>query len=94
MPAERFHPSEFIKDEMKARGWSMGYLASLMSGDFQENFLALDLYFHVHDENLRMGQDVIDDFAKIFGVSKEFFQNLENMWVSHRIAIREGGKDD
>lgn len=61
----------------------MEYLASRMSGDFQDNYLALDLYFHVHNSNLRMGQDVIDDFAKKFGVSKEFFQKLENMWVKY-----------
>lgn len=82
-PAEIFHPSEFIKEEMNARGWSQEYLASLMSGDFQDNYLALDLYFNVHNSNLRMGQDIIEDFEKIFGVSKEYFQNLEEMWIKY-----------
>lgn len=82
-PAEIFHPSEFIKDEMNARGWTKEYLASLMSGDYCVNCTALDLYFNVHDSNLRMGQDIIEDFGKIFGVSKKYFQNLEEMWIKY-----------
>ena len=68
---------------MNARGWSQEYLAGLMSGDYQVNYVALYFYFNIHDANLRLGQYVIDDFAKIFGVSKEFFQNLEEMWIKH-----------
>lgn len=70
---------------MNARGWTKEYLASLMSGDYFVNCVALDLYFTVHDANLRMGQDAINDISRIFGVSKEFFQNLEEMWIKHNL---------
>lgn len=87
-PAEIFHPSEFIKDEMRDRGWTKEYLASLMSGDYLVNYAALDLYFNAHDSDLRMGQDLIDDFEKIFGVSKEYFQNLEEMWIKYNNSLK------
>ena len=34
---ERFHPSEYIQDELDARGWSLDELAIRMGGDFGVN---------------------------------------------------------
>jgi HTH-type transcriptional regulator / antitoxin HigA len=80
IPAEVFHPSEFIIEEMEARGWTRDDLALRMGGDFGINRLSLDFYFEVGptDPNLLMGDG--DDFARAFGVSAEFFRNLEAVW--------------
>ena len=45
IPAEIFHPSEFIQDEMYAHGWTRLDLAKKMTGNLLENMIALDLYF-------------------------------------------------
>jgi hypothetical protein len=46
-PAEAFHPSEFITEEMEARGWDRDELARRMGGGFAVTRLALDLYLDV-----------------------------------------------
>ena len=83
IPAEVFHPSEFIQDEMYARGWTRLDLAKKMTGNLLENMIALDLYFVVHARGLRMGNYVIADLALAFSVSEDFLRNLERMWISH-----------
>lgn len=68
---EAVHPSEFIGEELAARGWSRWHLARLMSGDRCQNRLILDMYFEVGptERNLRMG-DIADDLGRAFGVVK------------------------
>ncbi len=80
--AEVFHPSEFIIDEMEARGWDLDELARRMGGDFAINRLSLDLYFIVgpKEPDLLIGDG--EDFALAFGVSAEFFRNLEAAWLA------------
>lgn len=83
IPAEVFHPSVFIQDEMDARGWTRDELARRMGGDFAVTRLSLDLYFSVHSRNLRMGEESISSFAKAFGGSEDYFVNLEKAWIEH-----------
>lgn len=80
IPAEMFHPSVFILDELKARGWTLDDLALRMGGDFSINRLALDLYIAVgpDEPDLLLGDG--EDFARAFGTSPEFFRNLEAGW--------------
>jgi plasmid maintenance system antidote protein VapI len=80
MPAEVFHPSEFIRDEMDARGWTRDDLALRMGGDFAINRVGLELYFEAGptEPDLLIGDG--KDFARAFGVSAEFFLNLERAW--------------
>ncbi|QPQ55610.1 hypothetical protein IC614_03130 [Allosphingosinicella flava] len=80
--AEAFHPSEYIADELDARGWSTLDLARRMPGDVQTNLLAVDLYLTVGPENrdLRLG-DCAASIGDALGVSAAFFNNLEAAWL-------------
>ena len=76
------HPSVFIQEEMDARNWDRWALARRMGGDSGLNRLCLDLYFEVGPEktNMRLG-DTADKLAVAFGMSAEFFRNLEALWL-------------
>jgi hypothetical protein len=80
------HPSEYILEEMAARGWTRDHLALAMCADRADEQewsiwrLAVDLYFAVGpgDCNLRINPEA---FARAFGVSEQFFVNLEQAWL-------------
>ena len=83
-PAEVFHPSEFILDEMKARGWSRDDLALRMGGDFGIARLSLDFYLDVGptEPDLRIGSEGATGFAAAFGTDPDYFLNLEKSWLA------------
>ena len=82
-PAECWHPSVFIQEEMDARGWNLDELALHMGGSVVVNRAALDLYFGVGptEAGLRIGDG--EDFARAFGVDAEFFLALEAAWLKY-----------
>jgi len=82
-PAEAFHPSEFIVEEMEARGWSRDDLALRMPGEYGVNRLALDMYFDVgpYEPTMRLG-DMADVFGAAFGIAGVFFKRLEEQWLA------------
>lgn len=88
IPAECFHPSELIRDEIEARGWSLDDLAMRMAGRDREQFgiqrLALDFYFDVGptEPDLRMGEDSARMMAAVFDVDTDYFINLERAWLA------------
>ena len=86
--AERVHPSEFIQDELDARGWSLDELAVRMGGSAPHNRLALDLYMEVGagEKDLRLGMDMAAQLAAAFETSAELWLNLERQWLSPRIT--------
>lgn len=81
------HPTEFIEDELLARGWTADELAARMCEGKQENWgihrLALDFYFEIgpDDTNMRLGEASTKAIASAFGVNPDFFTNLENAWL-------------
>lgn len=83
MPAEVFHPSEYITEEIEARGWTLDRLAHEMGGDYGITRLALDLYIEVGptEPALRIGQHTADQLAKAFGTSADLWTNLEAAWL-------------
>jgi len=83
IPAEAFHPSEFIKDELEARGWTMSDLARRMTGDYGINYVALDFYLGIGAETpgLRLGDAT--DICRAFGVDEKYLANLERAWLDH-----------
>lgn len=91
------HPSEFIKDEMEARGWTLKDVAARMGvvplHDYGLHYLALEMYFAVHEPNLRIGQDTADALGRAFGVNPQFFLNLEAAWLASLPANQLSGKE-
>lgn len=89
--AKDMHPSSFIQDEMTARNWTRYRMAIAMAassaGDPSISLLCLDLYLEVGDDyaNLRLG-DMADEIAGAFGISRDFFINLENAWLAAQPA--------
>ena len=76
------HPSTFIAEEMEARGWDRIHLAARMGGEVGMNLLCIDMYFIVGptQANMRLGQDTAKQFSAAFGISPEYFLNLEKAW--------------
>ena len=81
--AEAFPPGEFIQDELDARGWTTTDLAIRMGGDPRFNKLVVDMLVHVRAKGLSIGEETAERLAKAFGVSKQFFLNLDKSWQDH-----------
>jgi len=81
IPAEVFHPSVFILEELSAREWSFVDLAQRMPGGFLVNLLALQKYLNITPENIRLG-DLAYGLAAAFGSSPEYWENLEKAWLA------------
>ena len=78
------HPSDFIAEEMLARGWSADDLALRMSDGTDYDFgicrLSLDFYDSVGptEPKMMMGVNTAERLAKAFDVSPEYFLALED----------------
>lgn len=88
--AEAFHPSEYIAEELEARGWTLDDLAAQTvheSGPLVAR-LGWDLYF-LCDPDMRMGWAGARDLAAAFGTGEAVWLNLEKAWLAAG-APREG----
>lgn len=82
IPAEVFHPSAFIQDELTARGWDLAEMIQRGGTDDPWlDLLAWQMYFSVHEPGLIIGEDGIKQLSRAFDVSEEFFRNLERFWI-------------
>ena len=80
---ERFHPSEFIREEMEARGWDDVDTARRMGGDPATSLLELQMYLAVGetgDPRLRLGSTA-QKLSQAFGTSAKFWLNLERAFL-------------
>lgn len=96
IPAEAVHPTEYILEELEARGWTLDDLAAKTPGDFGLNRLAMDFYL-LQDEGVRLGEAGAEGLAAAFGTSKELWLNLERAWLDWKRATRiadEGTRDE
>lgn len=84
-PAEAFHPSVFILEELEARCGTLPDLAERMGGDATVNQLALELYLTIGptDKNILLGQEMAKQLETAFGTSAQFWLNLHECWVKH-----------
>lgn len=80
VPAEVFPPGDFIAAEMEARGWTSEDVARRMPGDFLVNMCCVDMILNVHDTNLLLDAETAAGLAAAFGVSAQYFLNLDAMW--------------
>ena len=74
IPAQCFHPGEYIKDEMEARGWDVAELAKRMSVHEMPVELVVSL--------IECKQDITTNIAfglrRAFGTSAGLWLNLQN----------------
>lgn len=82
-----FHVSEYIEDELQARGWTRAELAVRMAGEnatddgVQITALALDLLMACkHDTRVRLGKQA-EQLAAAFGTSAETWRKLHESWL-------------
>lgn len=81
IPAESFHPAEYIEDELQARGWSYADLAQRMGmDDFDLHLCEIDLYLTRHP-GLRMDQQFAESIGRAFGTGAETWLGLEKSWL-------------
>lgn len=76
--AEAFPVIEFIKDEARARRWSMWEVARRMGGDASRNKLALEII--EADPTVFLGYEAAWQLAKAFGTSAKIWLNLERSY--------------
>lgn len=82
IPAEVFHVSEFIVEEMEARGWDRDRLAQEMGGDFGVSRYVVDLILELRRKDMHLGDKTCAKLARAFGTSAEFWFNLDDAWRS------------
>ena len=75
-----FSPGEFIQEELIARGWTTTYLARRMGGDVALNQLTVDMHIAVRDKNMSLDEETAQGLSRAFGVSAQFFMNLDRIW--------------
>ena len=78
--AERFHPGEYLADELEARGWTTRDCAARMGGDLAVDTLALDLLiacWQGGENRVRLGQEMADGLSRAFGTSAKLWMNLD-----------------
>lgn len=72
-PAQAFPPSVFILEEMKERGWSGSYLADVAR-------IHPATLYEILYSNRQITQCIADALGEAFGVSAQFFLNLEEAY--------------
>ena len=82
MPAQSFHLSTILQDELTARGWTLGDLAYRMGpeSEYGINRLKLDLIWSVHDVRCFAGDSTLGKISTALGVPFEYLKNLESAW--------------
>jgi hypothetical protein len=83
IPAEAFHLSELLQDEMDARGWTRQDVYQRMGFD-KVDCCAFDLLMEVKDPNLLMGEREAKSLADAFEIDDPgFFVRLHDAWRNH-----------
>lgn len=85
-PADTFHPSIYILEEIQERGWSLGDLATRMADTPTGRtaiLLTLELYLESgpSEPTLFLGQPLSEALGRAFGVSSELFLELHRSWL-------------
>ena len=81
-PAEGFHPSEYLVEEMEARGWTVGDLA-------ERSGLTVAGLTEVIERRVHVTTPIAKALAQAFGTSHEMWLNLNNQyeaWLMHEAA--------
>ena len=82
LPAEHFPVGHYIREEMEVRGWTEDRLAIEMNKyHLQVTRVALDFTLaELPEPNLILDQETAEDLGRAFGVSPDFFLNLDRQY--------------
>lgn len=81
VPAEAFHPSVTIREEMDARDWTLRELCQRMGGDYVTQRCGMEMYLYCGESTgIRLGDDGARDLERAFGISAEFWTTTEATW--------------
>lgn len=89
-------PSEILREELDARGWSIQDLAQRMphanDHELGINMVTIEMYLAIGMTTLgaRMGK-LADELAVAFDVDPSFWRNLESAWLANAVEIKEDG---
>lgn len=82
IPAEATHVSEFIQEELDARGWTRDQVYERLGYD-SSDCLAFELIMDVHDKNILMDDKLSKGLGYVFTVDPDFFKRLHEAWRNH-----------
>lgn len=77
VPAEVFPPGEFIREELKERGWCQADLAQILDRPLQ-------MVNQVMSGKKAITANTARELAAVFGTSAQFWMDLESAWQLHR----------
>ena len=83
-PAEVFPPGEFLREELEARGWTQGDLASIL-GRSQR------LVNEVITGKRSLTPETAKGLSEALGTSADFWLNLQNTWSLAQTSNPSGG---
>ncbi len=72
--SDRFHPSEYIREELAARGWDAAALADAMGG------WSLPRVQEILAGNIRITKLVAIGLSSAFGTGAQVWMNLQRAW--------------
>lgn len=78
-PAEVFPPGEFIRDEMKERGWSDSDVHKRLDND-PVRCCTFDLAAYADDKELIMDEGTAADLASLFGGTALYWLQIDRTW--------------
>src|SRR6266446_10182070 len=82
--AQTFPPGEFIKEELEARGWTQGDLATIMGR--QDSVVSA-----IINGKRSVSPQIASELASAFGTSAELWMNLQATYDLYEKSEQEGG---
>lgn len=82
VPAEATHVSEFIQEELDARGWTRQEVYDRLGYD-KSDCCAFDLLMDVRDAGILMDKKLSEGPGYVFTVDPDLFLNLHEAWRTH-----------
>ena len=74
------HLADLLEEELKERGWSEEDAALEMGMDYGHKLMAFEMFLATRDRHVVLRAQG-DDFARAFGVQREFFDAVHARWV-------------
>jgi hypothetical protein len=87
LPAEVFHPMDYLADELRERGWGLfDFAMRLANGnpeEFRKQRAMLDFYA-LRNPGIYSTAEDFANWERVLGIDAEFWMNCEVYWKKHR----------